>query len=140
MTAKNPMKLPRRQWVVMSGWRLLRYFGVAQFCAGYGRSKANLFSQRSNRQPTNNSRYCRDDAARYPDQSARALIFANSAARPRCVGGRTQAIDDIAAAVRLVLSPRELPQMEPTPPQTQDDQPQDHEPDDNEDDRQGHRS
>ena len=72
--------------------------------------------------------------------SVRALIFANSTARAHAgLHGRTQAIDDdIAAAVRLVLSPRatQMPQMEPPPPEPVDDQPQDNEPDDNDKDRQ----
>ncbi len=71
--------------------------------------------------------------------SVRALIFANSAARAHAAhNGRTQAIDeDIAAAVRLVLSPRatQMPQMEPPPPEPEDRQPQDSEPDDKEEDR-----
>jgi magnesium chelatase subunit D len=70
--------------------------------------------------------------------SVRALIFANSTARAHAAyNGRTQAIDDdIAAAVRLVLSPRatQMPQMEP-PPEPEDDQPQDDEPDDSNEDR-----
>jgi magnesium chelatase subunit D len=67
--------------------------------------------------------------------SVRALIFANSAARANAaLNGRNEAIDDdIAAAVRLVLSPRatQMPQMEPPPPEPEDDQPQDDEPEDN---------
>lgn len=72
--------------------------------------------------------------------SVRALIFANSAARAHAaLNGRTQAIDeDIAAAVRLILSPRatQMPQMEPPSPEPADDQPQDNEPDDNDKERQ----
>lgn len=71
--------------------------------------------------------------------SVRALIFANASARAHAaLNGRIQAIDDdIAAAVRLVLSPRatQMPQMEPPPPEPEDDQPQDDEPDDNNEDR-----
>lgn len=71
--------------------------------------------------------------------SARALIFANSAARAHAAfNGRTQAIeDDIAAAVRLVLSPRatQVPQMEPPSPEPEHDQPQGDELDDNNEDR-----
>jgi len=71
--------------------------------------------------------------------SVRALIFANSTARTHAaLNGRDQAIDDdIAAAVRLVLSPRatQMPQMEPLPPEPEDDQPQDNEPEDNNEDR-----
>ncbi len=71
--------------------------------------------------------------------SVRALIFANSTARANAaLDGRTQAIDyDIAAAVRLVLSPRatQMPQMEPPPPEPEDGQPQDSEPDDKDEDR-----
>jgi magnesium chelatase subunit D len=71
--------------------------------------------------------------------SVRALVFANSAARAHAaLNERTQAIDaDIAAAVRLVLSPRatQIPQMEPPPPEPEEDQPQDNEPDDKDEDR-----
>ncbi len=71
--------------------------------------------------------------------SVRALIFANSTARAHAaLNGRTQAIDDdIAAAVRLVLSPRatQMPQMEPPPPESENDQPQDDERDDTDEDR-----
>lgn len=71
--------------------------------------------------------------------SVRALIFANSTARAHAaLHGREKAIDeDIAAAVRLVLSPRatQMPQMEPPPPESEDDQPPETEPDDNDEDR-----
>lgn len=71
--------------------------------------------------------------------SVRALLFANSTARAHAaLHGRLRAIDDdIAAAVRLVLSPRatQMPQMEPPPPEPEQDQPQDDEPDDNDEDR-----
>ncbi len=72
--------------------------------------------------------------------SVRALIFANSAARAHAaLNGRIRAIDeDIAAAVRLVLSPRatQMPQMEPPPQEPEDDQPEANEPDDADKDRQ----
>ena len=72
--------------------------------------------------------------------SARALIFAHSAARAHAaIHGRTSADDeDIAATVRLVLAPRatQMPQSEPPPPeQEQDDQPPENEPEDNADNR-----
>lgn len=71
--------------------------------------------------------------------SVRALIFANSTARAHAaLNGRIQAIDDdIAAAVRLVLSPRatQMPQTESPPPEPENDQPQDEEPDDKDEDR-----
>ena len=73
--------------------------------------------------------------------SIRPLIFANFAARAHAaLNGRDTAIDaDIAAAVRLVLSPRatQVPQMEPPPPPEpeQDDTPPDNEPDDSEENR-----
>jgi magnesium chelatase subunit D len=69
--------------------------------------------------------------------SARAMIFAHSAARAHAaLNGRIHAIDeDIAAAVRLVLAPRatQMPQSAP-PPEPEEDQPQDNEPDDNNED------
>lgn len=71
--------------------------------------------------------------------SVRALLFANSTARfHAALKGRTQAIDDdIAAAIRLVLSPRatQMPQMEPPPPEPEEDQPQDNETDDKDENR-----
>lgn len=71
--------------------------------------------------------------------SVRALLFANSTARAHAaLNDRNQAIDeDIAAAVRLVLSPRatQMPQMDPPSPEPEGDQPQDDEHDDKDEDR-----
>ncbi len=70
--------------------------------------------------------------------SARAMIFAHSAARAHAaLNGRIHAIDeDIAAAVRPVLAPRatQMPQSAP-PPEPEDDQPHDNEPDDKDENR-----
>jgi magnesium chelatase subunit D len=59
--------------------------------------------------------------------SVRPLVFAQSAARAHAAlnARRTASDDDIAAAVRLVLSPRatRLPQMEPPPPQPEAEEP-----------------
>lgn len=69
--------------------------------------------------------------------SLRALLFAQATARAHAaLNARAYALDeDVAAAVRLVLSPRatQIPQMEPPP--AHDDQPQDNEPDDTDEDR-----
>ncbi|MFN3618966.1 magnesium chelatase subunit D [Sphingorhabdus sp.] len=72
--------------------------------------------------------------------SVRPLIFANLAARAHAaLHGRADVIDaDIAAAGRLILSPRatQVPQMEPPPPEPeQDDTAPDNEPDNSEENR-----
>jgi magnesium chelatase subunit D len=72
--------------------------------------------------------------------SVRPLIFSNLAARAHAaLHRRAEAIDaDIAAAVRLILSPRatQIPQMEPPPPEPdQDDTPPDDTPDESDENR-----
>ena len=73
--------------------------------------------------------------------SVRPLIFTNLAAQAHAaLHGRDVAVDaDIAAAVRLILSPRatQVPQMEPPPPPEpeQDDTPPDNEPDESDENR-----
>ena len=73
--------------------------------------------------------------------SVRPLIFTSLAARAHAaLHGRDAATDaDIAAAVRLILSPRatQVPQMEPPPPPEpeQDDTPPDNEPDESDENR-----